>query len=594
MSDFYCIPTNIGLTKLAAFATGGSPITITEFAVGDANGVPYLPETRVAHNTLVHECYRNAIESVLVSPFDPHVSIATINLAANVGGWRVCEIALIDDDGDIIYLANYPNNYKPTLSEGAGGELEIPVYLQASAAGSIAVVVDPNIIRASQDWVNLNFATKIALQAEVDNRSDALIALMTRLRANGIDANLAETNNATGLNLNDAQFRVASTWYFDHAINASMADTAGILTVKQAGNKVYQHEILETGREGNRVFNGTTWLPWVFQTVGTPPPNTVPLVPISSYADLNNFNTAGNFSFSASDNIFHAPPTQGSEADYELQVLVTPNSGIIQIVKNITTNTGFVRVTESGLWFYTWTLTPPIQHIVTNANIDGIRSEGVYLCTKDTNGGLPDEAGISQTSVFIVYVKNSDTLQTLVQVANHIKSVSGSNDFYVRSFIDSGLPNNNYSSWDKECVTHFLSIPHLVRISNYLDNLDGSVSGILDFEHLQNIISIATFSSQFTLRNFNLNNAFFEGLYVFTLNDNIENIPTVFTDENHFFFLVTVEITSYLDNPIGVKSNAQIIFQGHSQGITSDMFIRYQTVDDWQNHVTPPDWTLVP
>ena len=103
-----------------------------------------------------------------------------------------------------------------------------------------------------------------------------------------------------------------------------MADTAGILTVKQAGNKVYQHEILETGREGNRVFNGTTWLPWVFQTVGTPPPNTVPLVPISSYADLNNFNTAGNFSFSASDNIFHAPPTQGSEADYELQVLVTP------------------------------------------------------------------------------------------------------------------------------------------------------------------------------------------------------------------------------------------------------------------------------
>ena len=396
MSDFYCIPTNIGLTKLAAFSTGGSPINIAEFAVGDANGVPYLPETRVAQNTLVHECYRNAIESVLVSPFDAHVSIATINLAANVGGWRVCEIALIDDDGDIIYLANYPNNYKPTLSEGAGGELEIPVYLQASAVGSIAVVVDPNIIRASQDWVNLNFATKIALQAEVDNRidavqaevdnrSNALIALMTRLTANGIDANLAVTNNATGLNLDDAQFRVAGTWYFDHAINASMADTAGILTVKQAGNKVYQHEILETGREGNRVFNGTTWLPWVFQTVGTPPPNTVPLVPISSYADLNNFNTAGNFSFSASDNIVHAPPTQGSEADYELQVLVTPNSGIIQIVKNITTNTGFVRATlnNGGSTWWTWILTPPIQHIVTNADIDSIRSEGVYLCTKD-------------------------------------------------------------------------------------------------------------------------------------------------------------------------------------------------------------------
>lgn len=592
MSDFYCIPTNIGLTKLAAFATGGSPITITEFAVGDANGVPYLPETRVAHNTLVHECYRNAIESVLVSPFDAHVSIATINLAANVGGWRVCEIALIDDDGDIIYLANYPNNYKPTLSEGAGGELEIPVYLQASAVGSIAVVVDPNIIRASQDWVNLNFATKIELQAEVDNRSNALIALMTRLTANGIDANLAETNNATGLNLDDAQFRVAGTWYFDHAINASMADTAGIVTVKKAGNKVYQHEILETGREGNRVFNGTTWLPWVFQTVGTPPPNTVPLVPISSYADLNNFNTAGNFSFSASDNILHAPPTQGSEADYELQVLVTPNSGIIQIVKNITTNTGFVRVKESGLWGNQWALTPPIQHIITNANIDGIRSEGVYLCTKDTNDGLPDAAGVNSHSVFIVYVKNSDTLQTLVQVAYHITTTALSpNTFYIRSFIDNGLPNNNYGIWEEDGVTHFLSIQHSVRINDYLKNLN---STSFDFDHLQTLVILARQNGNFTLRNFNLNNAFVKGIYVFRLNDNIENIPTAFTDENHFLFLVTIEITNYLDNPIGVKSNAQIIFQGHSQGITSDMFIRYQTVDDWQNHVTPPDWTLIP
>ena len=85
--------------------------------------------------------------------------------------WLAClRNRIIDDDGDIIYLANYPNNYKPTLSEGAGGELEIPVYLQASAVGSIAVVVDPNIIRASQDWVNLNFATKIALQAEESYR----------------------------------------------------------------------------------------------------------------------------------------------------------------------------------------------------------------------------------------------------------------------------------------------------------------------------------------------------------------------------------------------------------------------------------------
>ncbi|MBL0229470.1 MAG: phage tail protein [Moraxellaceae bacterium] len=572
MSDFYCIPTNIGLTKLAAFATGGSPITIVEFAVGDANGVPYLPETRVAHNTLVHECYRNAIESVLVSPFDAHVSIATINLAANVGGWRVCEIALIDDDGDIIYLANYPNNYKPTLSEGAGGELEIPVYLQASAVGSIAVVVDPNIIRASQDWVNLNFATKIALQeevdnridavqAEVDNRSNALIALMTRLTANGIDANLAETNNATGLNLDDAQFRVAGTWYFDHAINASMENTAGIVTVKQAGNKVYQHEILETGREGNRVFNGTTWLPWVFQTVGTPPPNTVPLVPISSYADLNTYITDGHYQFSTSDNIVHAPPSQGAESNFEMRVLVTANSGIVQIVKNITTNTGFVRVKVGDYWLETWKLTAPIEHIITNADLNGIRAEGVYLCTEDSNSHLPTTT--TDNAIFIVHVKNSDSLQTVVQVAHEITLHQSnlSQALNYRSILDDGINTFPFSNWQTLQLT---------------DSYYGVASNTV-------------------LRHVNLNNVIQQGCYTFTLSDNISNIPSVFTDGNFFFFL---KVETYFE-PVGGNTQSQEIYQYHyhinsSFPVISARYSRTQTIDDWANGVTPPDWTLLP
>lgn len=587
MSDFYCIPTNIGLTKLAAFATGGSPITIVEFAVGDANGVPYLPETRVAHNTLVHECYRNAIESVLVSPFDAHVSIATINLAANVGGWRVCEIALIDDDGDIIYLANYPNNYKPTLSEGAGGELEIPVYLQASAVGSIAVVVDPNIIRASQDWVNLNFATKIELQAEVDNRSDAFVALMTRLTANGIDANLATTNNATGLNLDDAQFRVAGTWYFDHAINASMEDTAGIMTARKAGNKVYQHEILETGREGNRVFNGTIWLPWVFQTVGTPPPNTVPLVPISSYADLNNFNSAGNFSFSSSDNIVHAPPTQGSEADYELQVLVTPNSGIVQIVKNVTTNTGFVRVKEGGFWQNEWVLTAPIEHIITNANVDGIRSEGVYLCTKDTNTGLPATIG---QAVFILYVKNSATLQTVVQVVKKVAgNYSSGNGFILhRSLIDSGLSGSSFGNWDED-IYSCLSVNNISRVNGYINSIHPYNSSVYNSDHYVDFI----------LRNYNINNIVDYGVYVFTLNDNIENIPADLTDENNFCFLFFFEnirgFESTIDGWHDLPSDVvQVILQYHHDQSVSNMFIRLQPKTDFLNGLPFPEWTFIP
>lgn len=549
MSDYYCLPTNIGLAKLSAFATGGTPITLTHFAVGDANGTPYLPETRVAHNTLVHERYRNTIESVLVSPFDPHVSIATINLSANVGGWRICEIALIDNDGDIIYLANYPNNYKPTLTEGAGGELEIPVYLQSSAVGSISVVVDPNIIRASQDWVNLNFATKIGLQAEVDNRSDALIALMTRLRANGIDADLAATNNATGLNLNDPQFRVAGVWHFDHAVNASMENTAGIVTVKKAGNKVYQHEILETGRQSVRIFDGTNWGAWVYQTQLES--GTVPLVPISAFGDLNTYTTAGNYSFKSSDNLLNAPPNQGTESDFELQV-ITESNGIIQIVKNITTQTDFVRVKNGGNWQLNWQSTAPIQNIVSGINLDAVRSEKVYLCINPVIN-LPsniDTIILSTTlTVCILQVKNSDTLQSVVQILQLVNGEFSQSNWgsartiLFRSAMDGSTNDNQFNLWrpvNKVPVGPYKQLEsHSSGYEIYYLNLDTTLTYHND-----------------------LNRICHEGFYVFSLTDDISNIPVQFTDSNFFLFLfveviddpnnadwtVTQQIYQYMNN----------------------------------------------
>ncbi|PTQ90277.1 phage tail protein [Agitococcus lubricus] len=150
MADFYCIPTSLGLIKLASAANGGTPVQIVEFAVGDANGEPYLPQTRVNAIALIHEQYRALLESVTVSPSDASVYIAKIKIPANVGGFYLCEIALIDTDGDIIYLANYPYNYKPTLTQGAGGELVIPVYLQSSAADTITIIQNPNVITLSQ------------------------------------------------------------------------------------------------------------------------------------------------------------------------------------------------------------------------------------------------------------------------------------------------------------------------------------------------------------------------------------------------------------------------------------------------------------
>lgn len=153
MADFYCIPTLTGAAKIAAAASGGPAVTLTHYSVGDASGVPYAPLTRQSADDLVNEQHMDVLESVTQSTEDARVYIARIRIPAAVGGWNICEIGLIDSDGDLIYLANYPNNYKPTFSQGAGGELVIPVYMMTDAADTIEVVADPEVITATQAWV---------------------------------------------------------------------------------------------------------------------------------------------------------------------------------------------------------------------------------------------------------------------------------------------------------------------------------------------------------------------------------------------------------------------------------------------------------
>lgn len=603
------IITNAGLNVFTPMATG-IEFTFTHVAVGTGTSAANANAT-----ALENEIDRFPIAGGGINLDGKSASInalITNHANANPQDYDITEFGFYGLDGNnntVLFAIHRQNTTIVHKVSGADIALSFVIGLSALPTENMTVTIDTNTSGALAllgQHVAANHPhtqykrildnterLKIAPAVDADDaiRKDELDALRLRLIANGIDADLAVTNNATGLDFNDNQFKVAGVWYFDHALNTSTENTSGIITVKKAGNKVYQHEILENGQAANRVFTGIQWLPWVYQTGAIQ--GVVTFISVDSYADLNDFNTAGYFTFSTSDNLLHAPPTQGLESDYEMQVLVTPNSGTIQIVKNITTNASFIRVTESGSWPNTWILTPPIQHIVTNANIDSIRSEGVYLCTKDTNDNLPD--GIDPNSVFILYVKNSETLQTVVQVANEInEDVAGTartSKFSIRSIIDDGIGFNDWSNWSpdyyNENIIDDFSLLYIAdQIANYLNGFYGGTA--YTEASINTRISIASYNANSILRNYNLNNAFNEGIYIFTLNDNIENIPAAFTDEDHFVMLITIDL---IHNPYNI---AQIIFQVHSQGIISDMYIRIQSLADWQNHVTPPAWVIVP
>ena len=608
------IITNAGLGVFTPMTTG-IEFTFTHVAVGTGTSA-----VTAAATALENEIARFPIAGGGIVTGGQAVSInalITNHANANPQDYDITEFGFygVDSNTNIVLFAIYRTN-TTIVRKVSGADISAPFVMGLAAlpTNNMTVQIDTNTSqtlalmgqhtaanhphtqykRRLDNTERLKIAT--AVDADEAIRKDELDALRLRLIANGIDANLVVTNNATGLDFNDNQFKVAGVWYFDNALNTSTLNTAGIITVKQVGNKAYQHEILENGQAANRVFTGVQWLPWVYQTGAVQ--GVVTFIPIDDYTDLNNFNTEGYFTFSTSDNVGHAPPTYGLESDYELQVLSLGGS-LLQIVKNITTNASSIRSKDGGSWPSTWTLSAPIQSIVTNANINSIRSEGVYLCAGAMLTDEPDFVGVP---IFILYVKNSETLQTVVQLAVNLNVDGVSfNYFKTRAIIDSGASGNNFGVWasnygsepDGGIVNYFLSPDRTTRLYNYLNGL--SVFYMADLEnfnfHLRFEEGYDNSTSSY-LRNYNLDNVTQVGLYSFTLDDNISNIPSVFTDTNHFFFLLAFDGTSTVSATD--THLAQIIFQAHSASASSEIYVRYQSKVDWQNHVTPPAWVLVP
>jgi len=183
MTNYYTVPTTIGAAKIAAAASAEATLSVLEFAVGDANGTPYLPETRVDQVALVNERYRATIQTLTPDPSNASVYIAKCRLPADVGDFEVSEIALIDADDELIYLANYPRTFKPVFSQGAGGELIIKLYLLVTQAGVLELMADPNVITLTEAEGDSRYALKTELDDEVTERTDADLSLSIALAA---------------------------------------------------------------------------------------------------------------------------------------------------------------------------------------------------------------------------------------------------------------------------------------------------------------------------------------------------------------------------------------------------------------------------
>lgn len=151
MSTYYTLLTAAGQAKLTNALALGTTVQITHIAVGDGNGNPVTPTE--ARTALVREVYRGAVNSLAVDASNPNWLIAEMAIPMASGGWTIREIGLFDVDGTLIAYGNFPDSYKPILSEGSGREVLVRMYLETSATSAVQLLIDPTVVLATRSWV---------------------------------------------------------------------------------------------------------------------------------------------------------------------------------------------------------------------------------------------------------------------------------------------------------------------------------------------------------------------------------------------------------------------------------------------------------
>lgn len=155
--SYFTILTALGQPKVAAaLLPGGAPLQLSELVLGDGGGAAVVPsENRAA---LIREVYRQPLGNVTPHPTNPKWIVAECVIPPDVGGWTVREVGLRDADGELVAYGNFPETYKPVLTEGSGKELIVRIHLEVSSSAVVTLQIDPSVVNATQKWVESHTA----------------------------------------------------------------------------------------------------------------------------------------------------------------------------------------------------------------------------------------------------------------------------------------------------------------------------------------------------------------------------------------------------------------------------------------------------
>ncbi len=110
---YFTVVTDIGQSKIAEAVAGGQKLNITTFVVGDGNGSYYTPTSDMT--SIKQEVWRGTIsEADMIQDTQKILRITTV-IPAEVSGFVVREMGLLDETGELIAIGNSPDMPKVSL-----------------------------------------------------------------------------------------------------------------------------------------------------------------------------------------------------------------------------------------------------------------------------------------------------------------------------------------------------------------------------------------------------------------------------------------------------------------------------------------------
>lgn len=149
---FSAVLTSAGAARLAAAALSGVPVGFSEMAVGDGGGVLPVPDPQ--QTGLINELYRAPLNRLTEADTAANVIEAELIMPPQVGGFWMRELALFDDAGVCLAVANMPESYKPLLAQGAGRYQAIRIWLAVSSTSDVTLTDNPAVVLATVESVN--------------------------------------------------------------------------------------------------------------------------------------------------------------------------------------------------------------------------------------------------------------------------------------------------------------------------------------------------------------------------------------------------------------------------------------------------------